>query len=341
MSGESIKSRIYVGGPIDHASERKFLAFVVPWLVEKGIPSVVIANVEINGRQIDCIIATDNSVSVVEVKTSQFPIRGEINGTWARLSASGEWKDYTNAYQQAVGAKNRVRDVMQATRSVGGFYPDGYVVFTSPIPEGSNVTPGDFKALVTTIDLFPGQFNKGSASPWTIADWEAFAQKLNLARVTLDQVTAGLDAVRAMDTLKRYTDAVASVYGRDGERWLPETDEHRDDLMKAVAADAGCFISGPSGCGKSLMAKWLASKLAAEGHPTFFLAAKNYTGSWADSLRREVGLLTDDAPGELYRAVALSDQSVFLIIDGAMNSEQQPRTRCVALELWRDGWGRG
>ena len=316
MSEESTKTKIYIGGEIDHASERKFLAFIVSWFEEKQIPSIVLANVEIDGRQIDCIVATANSVSVVEVKTSQLPVRGDINGAWTRLSASGEWKDYTNAYQQVVGAKNRVRDAMQAAKPVGNFHPDGYVVFTSPVPEGSEVTPGNFKTLVTTIDLFPGQLKTAGASPWAITDWEAFARKLKLTLVTLDQAVAGIEAREAFDLLKRYTDAVASEYGRDGERWLPETEEQRVELMNAAAADAGCFVSGPSGCGKSLMAKWLVAKLASEGHPAFFLAAKNFTGSWADSLRREVGLLADGASADLYRAVARSDRPAFLVVDG-------------------------
>jgi len=316
MSEESTKTKIYIGGQIDHASERKFLAFIVSWLEEQRIPSIVLANVEIDGRQIDCIIATANFVSVVEVKTSQLPIRGDINGTWTRLSASGEWKDYTNAYQQAVGAKNRVRDAMQAAKPVENFHPDGYVVFTNPVPKGSEVTPGNFKALVTTIDLFPGQLKTAGASPWAITDWEAFARKLKLTLVTLDQAVAGVEAREAFNLLKRYTDAVASEYGRDGDRWLPETDEQRGELMNAAAADAGCFVSGPSGCGKSLMAKWLAAKLALEGHPAFFLAAKNFTGSWADSLRREVGLLADGDAADLYRAVARSDRTAFLVVDG-------------------------
>jgi hypothetical protein len=316
MSEESTETKIYIGGQIDHASERKFLALIASWLDEQRSPSIVLANVEIDGRQIDYIIATANSVSVVEVKSSQLPVRGDINGTWRRLSASGEWKNYTNAYQQAVGAKNRVRDAMQAAKPVGDFYPDGYVVFTSPLPRGSEVTRGNFKALVTTIDQFPGQLRTAGASPWTITDWEAFARKLKLTSVTLDQAIGGVKAREAFDLLKRYTDAVTTEYSRDAECWLPETEAQPDELMNAAAVDAGCFISGPSGCGKSLMAKWLAAKLAAEGHLTFFLAAKNFSGSWAACLRREVGLLAEVAPGELYRAAARSDRSIFLIVDG-------------------------
>ena len=134
--------------------------------------------------------------------------------------------------------------------------------------------------------------------------------------MTLDQAIAGVEAREELDLLKRYIDAVASEYGRDADHWLPETEEQRDELMKAAVVDAGCFINGPSGCGKSLMAKWLTAKLATEGYPTFFLAAKNFSGSWADSFRREVGLLTNDAPDRLYRAIARFDKPVFLIVDG-------------------------
>lgn len=149
-----------------------------------------------------------------------------------------------------------------------------------------------------------------------MADWEAFARALKLRPVTLDQATAGREAREEFDRLASYNAAVMAEYDRDGKSWLPETEDQRARLMDAVAADAGCFISGPTGRGKSLMAKWLAASLAEAGHPTFFIAAKNFTGSWAECLRREVGLLTDCAPVKLYRAVARSDQPVFLIVDG-------------------------
>lgn len=316
MSENLTKTEIYVGGKIEHASERKFIASVLSWLSDQGLHAVVLANIEIDGRQIDCIVATNNFVSVVEIKASQFPLRGDLNGAWARLSASGEWTDYTNAYQQAVGAKNRVRDAMQAVKPVGSFHPDGLVVFTSPLPEGSEVTPGNFKARVTTIDEFPKQLRLTGTSPWTVADWRAFARKYELTAVTLAEVTGSAEMQGTSELLRRYRDAMVSEYGPSGRQWLPETESQREGLLEAVVANAGCYIHGPSGCGKSLMAKWLVSKLAAQGHPVFFLAAKNFAGSWADSLRREVGLLVDDLPGNLYRAVARSDHLVFLVIDG-------------------------
>jgi hypothetical protein len=316
MSENFTKTEIYVGGKIEHASERKFMASVLSWLSDQGLHAVVLANIEIDGRQVDCIVATNNFVSVVEVKASQLPLRGDLNGAWARLSVSGEWTGYINAYQQAVVAKNRVRDAMQAIKSVGSFHPDGLVVFTNPLPEGSKLTPGNFKARVTTIDEFPKQLRLTGTSPWTVGDWKAFARKFELKAVTLAEVIGSAEIQETSELLRRYRDAMVSEYEPVGRQWLPETESQRDGLLEAVAAIAGCYVHGPSGCGKSLMAKWLVSKLVAQGHPVFFLAAKNFAGSWADSLRREVSLLIDDLPANLYRAVVRSGSPVFLVIDG-------------------------
>ncbi len=316
MSDRSNTTKLFIGGPIDHASERKFLECIIPWLNKQGVPAIILANIEIDGRQVDCVIATENSVSVVEVKTTRLPLKGELNGPWTRLAASGEWQTYANAYQQAVAAKNRVRDAMQAIKPAGEYYPDGYVVFTRALPEGSEVTSGNFKARVTTMDRFPSELKTEGNSPWSLIDWEAFARKLNLTSVSLDQVIADARAHRTSDALERYNKAVASEYAPEGDHWLPETDQQAEQLLAAAKVDAGCHISGPSGCGKTLMAKWLAAKLAADGHPVFFVAAKDFSGSWADTLHKEIELLADGVSKHLYRAISQSDRSVFLIVDG-------------------------
>jgi nuclease-like protein len=121
MSKDSIANRIYIGTPIEHDSERNFLASTVQKLEAQYIPYVILANVHVGGRQIDSIIATARGVSVVEVKSSYLPVRGGLNGSWERFHASGEWRPYTNAYQQTLGAKNALRDAMSAAKEVGEF----------------------------------------------------------------------------------------------------------------------------------------------------------------------------------------------------------------------------
>jgi hypothetical protein len=316
MTSDLVAKRIFVGAAIDHDSERKFLATVVRWLEEQDIPFVVLANLHIGGRQIDCVVATTHSVAVVEVKSSYLPIRGDINGDWARFNASGEWQAYPNAYQQALAAKNALRSAMTAIKPVGSFYPDGRVVFTSGIAEGSQVTSGDFKVTVTTLDGFLSNFRVQATAPWSLDDWQDFAAGLALTPVSAAEAIASPEDRESLELLRQHNAAFVIEHGRDAARWLPENSEQQADLLAAATTGAGCFVTGPSGCGKTLMAKWVATELASSGKPTFFFAAKDFAGSWADSLRREVALLSDQSPSALLRAISRSDRPVFLVLDG-------------------------
>lgn len=316
MNGSFVASTIYVGAPIEHDSERKFLTRVVQELESRSIPFVILANLHLCGRQIDCILATGNRISVIEVKSIYLPVRGEINGDWQRQHASGDWRSYTNAYQQALAAKNALRDAMVRTKAVGQFYPDGHVVFTSGLAQGSQVTPGDFKVAVTTLDGFLSNFNAQGTPPWSLDDWRAFATNLALTPISIAEVSASPEGRDLAELLRNYNAAFGIEYGRDAARWLPENSEQQGGLLAAAMTGAGCFVTGPSGCGKTLMAKWVAAKLARSGNPTLFFSAKDFAGSWAASLRREVGLLSDQRPSALLRAISRVDRLVFLVLDG-------------------------
>jgi hypothetical protein len=78
MSGMGSVSQIYVGAPIDVASERNALARVVRTLEEQAVAFVVLANIHLGGRQVDLVIATARGLWVVEVKSSHLPLRGEF-----------------------------------------------------------------------------------------------------------------------------------------------------------------------------------------------------------------------------------------------------------------------
>lgn len=316
MSRSQATSRIYVGAPVEQDSERRFLTATVEWLEEREIPFIGLANLHIGGRQIDFVLATAQGVSVVEVKSSYLPVRGSLNGCWERYDASGKWRDYTNAYNQALTAKNALRDEMKSVKPVGSFYPDGHVVFTSGFAEGSQMTAGDFKVAVTTLDQFLSSLSIQGESPWSLKDWEAFATKLSLTPVTIDDAAASLEDQEIGDLLRQYNTAFVVEYGRDAAHWLSEDSEQQSSLLAAATTGAGCFVSGPSGCGKTLMAKWVAVETANRGDPTIFFAAKDFSGSWSDSIKREVGLVSDMHSSQLMRAIARSDRPVFLVLDG-------------------------
>ena len=92
MNTHSTLGTIYLGAPIELASERAALAAVAARLEQAQTPYVVIANIQVGGRQIDCIAATALAATLIEVKTSSIPVRGALNGPWARLDASGSWR---------------------------------------------------------------------------------------------------------------------------------------------------------------------------------------------------------------------------------------------------------
>ena len=315
MSG-TVASTICVGESIGHDSERNFLASTLQWLEGRQIPFVILANLYLGGRQIDCVVATAHRVSVVEVKSSYLQVRGEINGTWERFHATGEWQTYPNAYQQALDAKYVLRDAMKAVKPVGNFYPDGHVVFTSGLADGSQVTPGDFKVTVTTLDQYLSNFKIQGAAPWSLDDWRDFAAKHTLMPVSIADVIASLEDRESADLLMKYSAAFVVEHGRDAARWLPEDSQQRNDLLAAATTGAGAFVTGPSGCGKTLMAKWVATELANSGKLTIFFAAKEFAGSWAASMRREFALLSDQNPSALLRAISRADRPVFLVLDG-------------------------
>ncbi|MEJ0034838.1 MAG: nuclease-related domain-containing protein [Gammaproteobacteria bacterium] len=221
------------------------MASAIGWLHARRLPFVVLANFHIGGRQIDCAIAAANTVLVVEVKSSFLPVLGEINGTWSRLHASGQWLPYGNAYEQALKAKNALRDVMASVKEVGTFYPDGHVVFTSGLPSGSQLTRGDYKVGVQTLDEFMAGLVLQGASPWTLDDWRRLASNLSLTSVTMDEIIAPRDLRLAHEIVRHYCATAATEYGGAARRWLSESTEQQTALFSAATSGPGCFISGP------------------------------------------------------------------------------------------------
>ena len=105
---------IFIGDAIDEWSERRALAEIHIALTATGEPFILLANFQLGGRQIDSVVITTRHVVVVEVKASRLPVRGGLDGDWQRLHVSGEWRRYTNGYQQALGQKNRLRDACRS-----------------------------------------------------------------------------------------------------------------------------------------------------------------------------------------------------------------------------------
>lgn len=309
----SAAPEIYLGGPIEHRSERDFLAALVEHLTRLGPPAVILANVFLPGRQIDFVVATDHGAGVVEVKGSRFAVQGGLNGQWARRHADGSWRPYRNAYQQALDAKFAVKDALAAWDASLSDYPSAAVVFTPTIPPGSNLTGGDNKAVVSDLTSFLQTLPTSGAPATTLATWRAFAAHLKLELTDLD--SASIEDTASVETARAYGAAFTAQYGRVAAAWIAEDDAQAAALIGA-AVGPGVHISGPSGCGKSLMAHRLAVDLAARGHPVIFVAGKDVAASWRETVAREIGLLVDDKAVEVLNALKAAHQPLVLVVDG-------------------------
>lgn len=307
---------IFCGGPLEHDSERIFLRALVDHLARGAAAAVVLCNFQLKGRQIDFVVATEDAVALIEAKATKLPVRGEINGPWERLSPSGEWTPFRNPYQQALDAKNRLRDAMAQAAPIGDFYPDGFVAMTGDLPAASTITAGDFKVRIgTTAEVLAALAARGG-SVWSLAAWQGFARSLKLTATTVDAALAAESSWAFSEWAERYRRAFAAEYQPDADLWIPEDDEQAEALIAFTNEQAGSFLWGPSGCGKSLMAKWLGVQLTATGAICLFVSAKLFSGSWAEAVQREISLLVDSYDPRFLRRATQLGIPVILIFDG-------------------------
>ena len=307
---------IFCGEPLDHDSERVFLRALVDHLARGATPAVVLCNFQLKGRQIDFVVATENAAALVEAKATKLPVRGEINGAWERLSPSGEWTPFRNPYQQALDAKNRLRDAMAHAAPIGDFYPDGFVAMTGDLPEGSTITAGDFKVRVGSTAEVLAALGATGGSPWSLAAWQGFARSLKLTATSLDAALAIEGSWAFSEWAERYRRAFAAEYQPDADLWISEDDEQARALIASIKEQAGSFLWGPSGCGKSIMAKWLGLQLTATGAICLFVSAKLFSGSWAEAVHREISLLVNSYDPRFLRRATQLGIPVVLIFDG-------------------------
>jgi hypothetical protein len=316
MTSLSRPGQIFLGAPIEHGSERAFLVTVHRALTVQGVPFVILANLILRERQIDCIVATADRVILVEVKATRQPLRGAINGDWARAQPDGRWAPYGNAYQQALGAALALRDAMGVRSPLGSYYPEANLTFMGGLPEGTDLPIGDFKVALTFDGAITPSRPGRKPSPWSLDQWERFAADLRLEAAKLEEAIAPPRVQAAHRRVRDYGRALIADFGADGARWLPEDDAQRATALSALAAPIGCRVTGPTGCGKTLLGRWMAAAEAEAGVCVLYLAAKDFDGSWARLLEREIALLIDGPPSELWRAARLTGVPVRIIVDG-------------------------
>src|SRR5581483_4044438 len=246
---------IYIGAPIQYASERAALTRAAQFLAAQGISAVIIANVNVKTRQVDLIIALDQGVLVVEAKAFASIVRGSENGLWELRLASGRWKQIPNAYQQAIDEKLAVRDAMADFAGGNVPYPDAALIFTPGIPATSSIPASDFKVTICGIDELPKLIQSVKRQGWSLDQWRAFAEHHRLIPVSSLEKALSQELLDAELLLGVYGCAFTGTYGAPSSELVPVSCQCESVLLSSEAvleqsgAESSILLIGPSGCG--------------------------------------------------------------------------------------------
>lgn len=312
---------IFIGELVENRSEHVCLREVCEVLAKLHRWAFVFANFHAAGRQIDLAIFTETTTLVIEAKGYSLPVRGGLNGRWEQLGPYGARK-IGNAYDQALGAKNALRDEMQRINQIDG-YPNGFVAVTPTVPKESSLTSGDFKVAVAGLDQIAQQLARPSGALFTQDLCEALARQLGLEAVaSADAALSGevLIAERQYDTyLKAFCDFQGPLAAElvSDQYSCGDLEIGLSEVQSMVADGAsGVLIHGPSGCGKTLLTTSCAISCVASGCIPIFVDAKNFNGELQRLLDREAALLNARSASSIITVGRLLGKRVILFLDG-------------------------
>lgn len=312
---------IFIGEPIQYESERLCLQSIIQKLSEEHNWAYVFANFHATGRQIDIAVFTESSTFIVEVKGYQYAVRGDINGEWEQR-LSGSARKIVNAYNQALNAKNALRNEIDKYFHIEG-YPNGYVAIIPTIPHGSKLTSGDFKVKIIELAELSQLLSEPSKTLLQPDQCEKLAFHLKLEKVNSIEAALSNDLYDAEKILNSYLFAFKNYHLPDIAEFLGdeyETDSESINLEKleqlAFKENNDLLIIGPSGCGKTLLAKNLATTCISQNITPIFIAAKDFDGKLRNSLEKEITLLFTNRTATLLNASKLLNKKIALFLDG-------------------------
>ncbi|MGY2917308.1 NERD domain-containing protein [Bradyrhizobium sp. USDA 3262] len=279
---------IFIGAPIEHASERATLARAYEFLSAQGIPAVILANLSLDERQIDLVMAIDRAALVAESKGFTSGVRGGHNGDWEVRLASSIWKKFEKPYLQAMNEKLALRDAMRSFAGAEVPYPDAALIFVPAIPAESTVPPGDFKVSIGGLDDLPGLIASMKRDGWSLDQWRAFAAYHRLVPAPSIDAALSPELIDAGQLLKTYCEAFIRTYGGPASAMVPTSCVYEDqalssdDVLKRSAQDDNTLLTGPSGCGKSLLGYAIGLAGLARGDVPIIIPAKDFEGNLRD-----------------------------------------------------------
>jgi hypothetical protein len=298
-----------------------------------SIDVLLLVNFEVNHRQIDFLVVTNNYVAIIELKCFHGPIFGDINGDWLLEDFNQQKKPYAggNPWQQALGQKFAISDTMAAFQAnhpnapqpLGkAFYSefDAFVCVYPEIDPRSQVTKGDFKVKVHSYDDVL-RLVRVETKPrsWTESHWRDFAKNhLNLKSATLEEATDSRVA-KSESMVAEYRGRLRQFLNHNLPPLLSGSAEanHGFALIKRLRCSRNQLLVGASGSTKSFHLRHLAVELSEDSEEVpIIVYPKNYRGGpvWP-LLQRCAAPFLKAKFTELLDAMSLTGCQPVLIID--------------------------
>jgi hypothetical protein len=313
--------RIYIGAQVEHQSDLDVLRTVHAAVVQSHGWVYIFANFHVCGRQVDLAVFTDTTTLVIEAKSYCQPIQGGMNGPWTQLGPFGT-RRIGNAYEQALGAKNRLRDALQDIANVDG-YPNGLVAIMPDIPSGSEVTSGDFKVAVGGAKQIAQMLTQRSGAILTAQQCEALARRLHLEAIATIDGAFNQRILLSERLCATYLTSFVEFYGPQAAKLVADRYDSEQaaialaDVQSMVASASNCvLISGPSGCGKTLLTVSCATSCIEHNCVPIFVSAMDFDGRLQGLLDREVSLLDTRSISSIVSACRLLGKRIVLFLDG-------------------------
>lgn len=313
--------RLFIGEPIEHASDRDILVTVYDAL-EKGTEWVYIfANFNVNGRQVDIAVFSAITTLVIEAKGYLQPIEGGVNGSWTQIGPYGS-RQLRNGYTQVLSAKNALRDAMTELFGALSGYPNALLAITPAIPSGSSLPPSDFKVITGGLDEIKTALSTMSGALLSEEQCQMLADHLNLERVSGRDAAIHETVLLSERTVSSYESTFLEFHGPIGTRLAEDQYQLGDKLISAskvlemaMSSQSALLIRGPSGCGKSLLSSRIATECIQFGVLPIHIEGKNFEGKLQKIIDVELRLLGTSVRN-LLRASSLLVKHIILFLDG-------------------------
>jgi len=344
----STQITVYLGAPVEHASEERFLASLRRDLERRGLAATIFANLIVGrgARQIDFVVLTEQRLTLIELKSlnPQLLLEGGPNGQWIQHLGHGEKRRIGNPYRQALQAVYQLSDHVHelsaqglVTTGTGKFYRDvDTVVCLDPgIPAGSTIEPGLHVDVVSASTIVERLSTPGHRPPWTEDDVAGFVEGLGLYDLDDDSPHAQ-KVIAAHGELSEYRSGFRARLDRELAELVDIAVPSRPDsagatsareaLIAALAASPEVVIQAPSGFGKTYLARHCALELTAQGALVVWAQCSDYVrGNLSRLLLRAAAPYSQLSATTLARDAQFVGLPAFVFLDGF--NELQPELR--------------